>query len=69
MTRTTMKRTSSSPPSSRKKKVMKQLIDMIKADFQEEGFTKWEIIKYGVLFPIAFLILYAIVGTLEYNGF
>ena len=48
---------------------MKQLIDMIKADFQEEGFTKWEIIKYGVLFPIAFLILYAIVGTLEYNGF
>lgn len=48
---------------------MKELINTIWENFKKEGFTKREVIKYGIVYPLAFLILYAIVGTLEYHGF
>lgn len=44
-------------------RIMKQLIDIIRQDFHEEGFTRRDYIKYGILAPIAFVAL-CIIGEL-----
>ena len=43
---------------------MKQLIDLIRQDFHEEGFTTRDYI-YSVLFTIGFIAICILVETLE----
>ena len=44
---------------------MKQLIDIIKADFKEEGFTRRDFIIYGIIYPIGFIALCIFAEWLE----
>jgi hypothetical protein len=42
---------------------MKQLIDAIRADFKEEGFTHRDYIVYGILAPIALTAVCILAGA------
>lgn len=44
---------------------MKELINLIREDFRKEGFTRKDFIKYGIIYPLAFLLLLGIVGHFE----
>ena len=36
---------------------MKQLINIILADYRKEGFTRREYVKYGIIAPIIYIIV------------
>jgi len=36
---------------------MKYLINVIREDYRKEGFTRKEYIRYGILAPIAYIII------------
>lgn len=44
---------------------MKNLINLICDDFQSEGFTRNDYIKYGIIYPLAFILILVIVGYIE----
>lgn len=44
---------------------MKQLIQLIREDFRKEGFTRKDFIVYGIIYPLAFILLLGIVGYFE----
>ena len=44
---------------------MKQLVNLIREDFRSEGFTSKDFIKYGIIYPLAFILLLGIVGYFE----
>jgi hypothetical protein len=43
---------------------MKQLINIIREDYRKEGFTRKEYIRYGILAPIAYIIIVIISSAL-----
>lgn len=43
---------------------MKQLINIIREDYRKEGFTRKEYIYYGILAPIAYVIIVTISNVL-----
>lgn len=44
---------------------MKQLVNQIREDFRSEGFTRKNFIKYGIIYPLAFILLLGIVGYFD----
>lgn len=44
---------------------MEELARKIIEDFRKEGFTRKDFIKYGIIYPLAFLLLLGIVGHFE----
>ena len=48
---------------------MKQLIQLIREDLRKEGFTRRDYIVYGIIYPLAFMLLLGIVGYFEQNQY
>lgn len=44
---------------------IKDIINLIREDFRSEGFTRKDFIKYGIIYPLAFILLLGIVGYFE----
>jgi hypothetical protein len=44
---------------------MKKFINIMEKDIQKDGFTKKEVLIYGVLVPISLVAIMAIAGWLE----
>lgn len=44
---------------------IKDIINLIREDFRSEGFTRKDFIKYGIIYPLAFILLLGIVGHFE----
>jgi len=44
---------------------MKQFFNMILNDYRAEGFSRKDFIKYGIIYPLAFILILGIVGHFE----
>ena len=44
---------------------MKELMNILEKDFLSEGFSKFEMLMFGVLMPAVFILLLIIVGTMQ----
>lgn len=45
--------------------IMKEFFDIMLQDLKKEGFTKKEVLIYGVVVPLAFILTVGIAGWIE----
>lgn len=45
--------------------IMKEFFDIMLQDLKKEGFTKKEVLIYGVVVPLAFILTFGVAGWIE----